>query len=101
MRLTSALVILAASVPLVFADPEFTFPTAGVSVAAGVDITITWQDTGNAPAIADLVSYQIFLFSGANSNPQQLYQVATGAFTSGNTATGNIPVGIGGSGTNA
>ncbi|CAD6505892.1 BgTH12-06824 [Blumeria graminis f. sp. triticale] len=93
--LTSLLVCLA------HAYPEITSPAAGTSLPGGVAFTITWIDSGDAPALADLTSYQIFLYTGSNSNPQQIYEIGQGAFSAGNSITANVPVTIGGSTENA
>jgi hypothetical protein len=104
MRPSAALFSLLASAPLVFADVSFVSPAPGASVPGGTAFTVTWKDSGNAPSIADLTTYQLFLYSGSNAAPQQLYVItatpATFAST-GNTATVTIPVGTGGAGTNA
>ncbi len=101
MRLSNILVYLVASVPLAFADVEFTVPAAGASVPGGVAFTVEWQDSGAAPSIDDLTAYQLFLFSGSNTAPQQLYALGNAAFSAGNTVTTTVPITIGGPGVNA
>ena len=102
MRASNALNLLLAGVPLAFADVEFTVPAAGASVAGGTAFTVTWTDSGSAPSISDLTSYQLFLESGSNTAPQQLYALsAAGLFSAGNTLTVTVPVTTGGTGTNA
>jgi len=104
MRPFNALYFLAALCPLAFADVEFTVPRAGASVPGGTAFTVTWTDSGTAPSISDLTAYQLFLESGSNTAPQQLYQFTLtngGLFSAGNTITVTVPVGTGGSGTNA
>lgn len=101
MRLSTALFFLAAAAPLALADVEFTVPAPGALVPGGTTFTVTWKDSGDAPALADLTAYQLFLYSGSNAAPQQLYFISTGSFSSGNTLTVTVPVGIGGSTANA
>lgn len=101
MRASSALIFLAATVPFALADVAFTVPAAGASVPGGTAFTVTWKDSGNAPSLSDLSAYQLILYSGSNTAPQQLYSLSTGSFTSGNTLTVTVPVGTGGSTTNA
>jgi hypothetical protein len=104
MRPSVALYLLMAYCPMALADVEFTVPAAGASVPGDTAFTVTWIDSGAAPSISDLTAYQLFLESGSNSNPQQLYQFTLangGLFSAGNTITVTVPVGIGGPGTNA
>lgn len=102
MRPSNALCFLVASYPLAFADVEFTVPAAGASVAGGTAFKVTWTDSGSAPSISDLTSYQLFLEAGSNTAPQQLYALSTaGSFSAGNTITVTVPPGTGGTGTNA
>jgi hypothetical protein len=101
MRPSTALFFLAATAPLALADVEFTVPAAGQSVPGGTAFTVTWIDSGDAPSISDLSAYQLLLYSGSNTAPQQLSSLGTGSFTSGNTLTVTVPVGTGGSTANA
>ncbi len=101
MRLSSALLFLAATAPVALADVKFTVPAAGASVPGGTAFTVTWVDSGDAPSISDLTAYQLLLYTGSNSAPQQLYSLATASFSGGNSATVTVPVGIGGATKNA
>lgn len=102
MRPANALYFLAACCPLAFADVEFTVPAAGASIAGGTAFTVTWKDSGSAPSISDLTSYQLFLEAGSNAAPQQLYALATnGLFSAGNTISVTVPAGTGGNGKHA
>ena len=101
MRLCSSLAILAASLPWAFADVKFTVPAPGASVPGGTAFTVTWADSGAAPALADLTGYTLFLFSGSNTAPAQLYQLAAATYATGNTVSVTVPVNTGGLGTNA
>lgn len=103
MRSSTALVLLFTTIPSVFGDVLFTSPAAGASVAAGTTVTVSWRDSAQAPLLIDLLSYQLFLYSGSNEVPQQLavLPVDTPTFTAGNSVKVTIPVGAGGTGTNA
>jgi len=101
MRPADVLVFLLASVPSVLADVKFTSPAAAASVPGGTSFSITWTDSGTAPSLSDLTSYQLFLFTGSNASPQQLILLKNGAFTAGNTVTVIVPVETGGPTPNA
>jgi len=96
MRPSDTLVFLLASIPSVFADVQFSIPAAGAKVPGGTTFTVTWTESGAAPSISDLSAYQLFLFSGSNAQPQQLTLLKNAAFSTGNTVTVTVPVGIGG-----
>ncbi len=87
MRLT-ALAFLTAVGSFVVADISFTSPADGTSITAG-GIDIKWKDSGSAPLLSDLVSYQLFLCAGGN-DASTIVQLATlvadGLFTNGNLA---------------
>ncbi len=53
----------------VLGDIEFTKPAGGASVTGGSTLSIEWKDSGDAPSIADLQSYTLFLCAGGNENP--------------------------------
>lgn len=101
MRFSSGLLFLVASAPLAIAYPEFTVPAAGASVPGGTAFTVTWKDSGSAPSNVDLTTYTLFLFSGSNATPQQLYQLAASTIAAGSTVSVTVPVGTGGATTNA
>ncbi|KUJ19124.1 uncharacterized protein LY89DRAFT_706012 [Mollisia scopiformis] len=101
MRFSSGLLFLVASAPLAIAYPEFTVPAAGASVPGGTAFTVTWKDSGSAPSNADLTTYTLFLFSGSNATPQQLYQLAASTIAAGSTVSVTVPLGTGGATTNA
>jgi hypothetical protein len=101
MRSFAVLFLLAALVPSAIAYPVFTVPAAAASIAGGTAFTVTWTDSGDAPAIADLSAYQLLLYTGSNAAPQQLSSLVTGTFAAGNTVTVTVPVGTGGSTANA
>lgn len=93
--------ILLSSTPSVLGDVLFVSPTPGASVTGGSTFTVSWKDSGSPPAITDLTAYQLFLFSGSNAQPQQLFALTNAAFSAGNSVTVTVPVGVGGTGTNA
>ncbi|RDW65350.1 hypothetical protein BP5796_10042 [Coleophoma crateriformis] len=104
MRLTQTLLLSTTALwSLVSADVEFASPAAGASVAGGTPFLVSWRDSGIAPSLIDLTSYELSLYSGSNDNPQQLYSISTNTFsaTSGNTVSVTIPQDIGGDGINA
>lgn len=76
------LALLATLAPLAFADVEFTGPAAGDTITVGVQsatITIKWKDSGSAPPITDLVSYDLFLCAGGNAEGEWVR--TSGGFT--------------------
>lgn len=99
MRLTlNLLTLLAALSPFALADVQFTSPAAGATIPAGA-LTITWKDSGVAPAISTLQSYQLFLMVGGNDDSTMLQLTAlvpTGQFSTGNSATGTVDAGVAG-----
>ncbi len=102
MYLSNALLFLVSSVPWAFADVKFSAPAAGASLPGGTAFTVTWADSGDAPSISDLLTYQLFLFSGSNASPQQLYLLEPSKpFSAGNTVSVTVPIGTGGTGMNA
>lgn len=101
MRLPSAILVLLASAPVALCYPAFSVPAAGASLPGGTAFTVTWADQGTAPSVSDLTSYTLFLFSGSNASPQQLYQLAASTFAAGDTVSVTVPVATGGTGTNA
>ena len=58
--------LLVGLLPFVFADVEFISPKAGATLAAGGAIKIEWKDSGDTPALATLLNYQLFLCAGGN-----------------------------------
>jgi len=89
---------------LVLADVKFTIPTPGATSQGGGTATITWQDSGSAPALSDLTNYVLNLCAGGNSAGSFSCGLATlvsgGAFSKGNTVTVNMPTNAGADATN-
>jgi hypothetical protein len=87
MRLT-ALTFFATVASFAVADISFTSPADGTSITAG-GIDVQWKDSGTAPALSDLISYQLFLCAGGD-DASTIVQLATlvvdGLFTNGNLA---------------
>ncbi|KAF2732985.1 hypothetical protein EJ04DRAFT_297511 [Polyplosphaeria fusca] len=94
---------------LVSADVQFTSPSAGGKVTGGGTISIEWKDSGDEPKISELLTYQIFLCAGGNTDDtmDQLIELTSSATTAntfaitGNKFTGTVGATIGGTGTNA
>jgi hypothetical protein len=66
MRLVLLSVLLTALLPSVFADVKFTSPAGGETFSGGGSIKAAWMDSGDAPSISDLTTYQLFLCAGGN-----------------------------------
>lgn len=66
MILRPFLLLAACLLSFVRADVEVTGPEAGDTIT-GLKLSITWKDSGTAPALSDLASYQLFLCAGGNS----------------------------------
>ncbi|KAF2197532.1 hypothetical protein GQ43DRAFT_444175 [Delitschia confertaspora ATCC 74209] len=82
------------------ADVEFISPKAGSTLNGGGAIEIEWKDSGEAPSIADLTTYQLFLCAGGNDEatmiPCPALTPTPGQFSvTGNKATGTVGIGIG------
>lgn len=88
------------------ADVQVTFPSAGTSLTADTPFTITWQDSGNAPALSTLSNYVINLCAGGDNANDFVCSLgvlkAGGAFADGNSAAApGVAPSVGGSGVNA
>ena len=64
--LLRVLFLLAAVAPYTFADVEITSPSAGATAVGGQLLQISWKDSGTAPPINKLQSFQLFLCAGGN-----------------------------------
>ena len=90
--------------PLVFADVKFSKPPAGSTIIGGGAISIAWGDSGAAPSLADLTSYQLFLVAGGQDDPSQMVvgtPISSTFAESGNQAEMTVPIAAGGKTTNA
>lgn len=65
MRL-NLLVLLTSAAPFAFADVKFTTPAPAAQLTAGSALSVGWIDSGSAPSVSDLASYQLFLCAGGN-----------------------------------
>jgi hypothetical protein len=68
MRLVALSVFLTTLLPSVFADIRFTTPAGGETFTGGGSIQAAWSDSGDAPSISDLTTYQLFLCAGGNDD---------------------------------
>lgn len=92
------LALSAALLPFASADVKVTSPAAGASIPAG-SVTITWADSGTAPALSQLQSYTIQLVVGGNDASTQLPLTTLAnsqLFSAGNSITATIPAGLAG-----
>ncbi|TID23777.1 beta-1-6-glucan boisynthesis protein-like protein [Venturia nashicola] len=98
MRLVTLPFLLTSILPSVHADVKFTSPAGGETFTGGGSIKAAWTDSGTAPSISDLTTYQLFLCAGGN-DPTAFIQLASitekGLFANGNTAEGSVAVGVG------
>jgi len=76
MRATSVLAIAAALAPAVLATPFFTSPVATTTCQAGQVCTITWQDDGKAPSLAEYGDCQIGVYAGSQQQQSLMQAVA-------------------------
>lgn len=65
-RMLCASLALFALTNLASADVEFTKPKGGAKLTGGGTLDIEWKDSGEAPAIGDLTTYDLFLMAGGN-----------------------------------
>ncbi|QRW13458.1 GPI-anchored small secreted protein [Ceratobasidium sp. AG-Ba] len=78
MRAAASLLALAAVAPVALAGPFFTAPVAGTSCAAGQPCTISWNDDGKAPSLADYGDCTIGVYAGS-AQQQSLMQAVSPA----------------------
>jgi hypothetical protein len=65
-RLILPFAAVAALIPFASAGIKFTSPAAGTTLTAGTAIEVKWEEGGDGPKIADLLSYELFLCAGGN-----------------------------------
>lgn len=65
------LTLLALVSPYALADVKFTAPIAGAQIPAG-PVTVTWEDSGVAPALSGLSTYTLVLVVGGQEDAQQV-----------------------------
>ena len=69
------LLLLGAVAPYALADVEFTTPSEGGTVAGGSTLKVEWKDSGTAPPISSLQTYQLFLCAGGNDDTSFVRQL--------------------------
>ena len=98
MILSLPLSLISILLPVVFADVQFTYPSAGARIPVSVGtINVQWQDSGKTPPIGELTTYTLDLMVGGNNDEDMLQIVAFkagGFFTNGYNVTGQIAAGI-------
>ncbi|TGO36380.1 hypothetical protein BHYA_0126g00060 [Botrytis hyacinthi] len=103
MRFSQALVLLAYA-PFAIAYPTFSAPAAGAVETAATPFTVTWADNGDAPAIADITTYQLDLCAGSSTGADLavIYPVTASAALGSTVSTSvTVPAARGSSVTNA
>jgi len=95
--LVRLLTLLAFVLPLVVADVEFLTPAPGATETAGSTVTVSWQDSSNAPLLTSLAGYTIFLMVGGDTDAtsQQVLTVPAaiaGNHNLGTSITFSVPV---------
>jgi hypothetical protein len=100
MLLTKTLLLVLISA-FATADIRFLTPASGSSVHGDGALSVSWEASGTAPTMDDLISYQLFLCAGGNDDAtivQLAAIVLDGHFTeTGTTAEAVIPSSIGAS----
>lgn len=96
MHLSKALTFLMASAPLAFAAPKITIPAPGTTFPAGQPIKVTWVDSGEPPALADLTDYTLQLFAGTNAVNVPVFSLPVAKFAAGNSITLTVAPNVGG-----
>jgi hypothetical protein len=93
--------LLAALTVVTIADVGFLSPAPGAVGHGGSALTVAWAESGVAPLITDLTTYQLFLCAGGNDEPSmvELHQIVNRKkFTeTGNSAEVVVHVAIGAS----
>ncbi|KAF7897860.1 uncharacterized protein EAF01_008826 [Botrytis porri] len=103
MRFSQAIVLLAYA-PFAIAYPTFSAPAAAAVETAATPFTVTWADNGDAPAIADVTTYQLDVCAGSNSGADlKVIYAVTASATLGSTLSTSVtvPAASGSSVTNA
>lgn len=65
-RLILPLAAFAALLPVAFAGVSFSSPKAGATLTAGTAIQVGWSESTDGPKLADLQSYELYLYAGGN-----------------------------------
>ncbi len=72
VRLLASVVAFAALTPFACGGIVFTSPSAGAELVAGKSFSVKWEDGGEGPNTADLMTYELFLCAGGNSAGQNV-----------------------------
>ena len=100
----AALSLLVALGQVVLADVKITTPAPGTSIPGGGAISIAWTDSGTAPPLSDLTTYQLFLVAGGQDDPSQMVvgTPVSGTYAAtGSQAQMTVSIAAAGSKTNA
>jgi hypothetical protein len=71
-RLLLPIAAVAAFTQLASAGIAFSKPTPGDTLTAGQAIQVAWAEGGTGPKIADLLTYQLFLIAGGDTDAEQV-----------------------------
>ncbi|KAF1812087.1 putative beta-1,6-glucan boisynthesis protein [Eremomyces bilateralis CBS 781.70] len=100
---SSLLVLWTSLASAVLADITFVTPAPGSTIPVGA-VSMEWKDSGEAPALADLTTYEVFLCAGGNTDGtfiDLVPLVKAGQFSMGNIAQGVVSATVGGPEKNA
>lgn len=86
MLIRSLLALLATAAPYAFADVKITTPAPAAQLTAGSELSVGWVDSGSAPSISDLASFEIFLCAGGNDASNFVRSLVTWEFLSADVA---------------
>ncbi|KAH8729069.1 hypothetical protein GQ44DRAFT_701512 [Phaeosphaeriaceae sp. PMI808] len=86
-RLILTLAAATALAPLVGAV-KFSSPKAGATLTAGTAIEVKWDEGGDGPKMADLLTYELFLCAGGNNDGESI--VLMPITTQGSFAVGTL-----------
>lgn len=76
MRATSVIAFVAAVAPAALAGPFFTAPVAGTSCAAGTACTVSWNDDGKAPTLAEFGDCTLGVYAGSAQQQSLMQAIA-------------------------
>ncbi|KAK9449853.1 uncharacterized protein V1518DRAFT_414852 [Limtongia smithiae] len=76
--LLSPLLVMSAFLRDVYADVEFLTPVSGESYSADDTFQITWQESGDVPALSTVTTTSIILCTGSNDDIVQLSTLVDG-----------------------
>ncbi|ATZ58626.1 hypothetical protein BCIN_16g03510 [Botrytis cinerea B05.10] len=91
MRLSQAFVLVAFA-PFAIAYPTFSAPAAAAVETAATAFTVSWADNGDAPATADITTYQLDVCAGSSGTNLEVVYPVTASATLGSTLTTSVTV---------